>query len=465
MWIIPSNLPQSYLCAQDFLDLKEGLPEQSEKSELSLMWKSKPLLWRTLLAAWKRVWWMQHLCGRMLKHSRHSHFETKYTASLVDIRANPSASPATEKEPMIQDTFGRIYQESLKQLTLFGAYSKTSEDTSVWDMTRFTESFGNWVTLLRQESLQRQKLAHHMREKDFLSWPSPASSSAIQGENEYDGRRGQTLIGAARGQQWMSPKVSTGDYSYQGGDPNKITLNLSGQVKTNWPTPTTMDQMDPKTDKALMKEVTETRPGRTMFSNLRDAILHPSMKDWKPTTPIKDWPTPSANPDNRLPQPDWTWNGLYFTKPDGTKIQTDLNHSVKMVNWQTPRVSDVKDHNGMAIEKIEERMERTDGGASGLMEQLQRLQVMNNNTYPTPYALMEKKYKLKPGTQSSDRNLSAMAIRGELTDGPAGQESDNTTGKNREQLNPKWVALLMGTTLEKTFFVPMVTALWSKQQK
>lgn len=42
---------------------------------------------------------------------------------------------------------------------------------------------------------------------------------------------------------------------------------------------------------------------------------------------------------------------------------------------------------------------------------------------------------------------------------------NNTNGKNREKLNPAWVAQFMGTTLEKIFFVPLVTQSWSKQQK
>lgn len=40
-------------------------------------------------------------------------------------------------------------------------------------------------------------------------------------------------------------------------------------------------------------------------------------------------------------------------------------------------------------------------------------------------------------------------------------------GRNPELIggmNPAWVAQLMGTTLERTFFVPLVTQLWSKQQ-
>jgi len=48
--------------------------------------------------------------------------------------------------------------------------------------------------------------------------------------------------------------------------------------------------------------------------------------------------------------------------------------------------------------------------------------------------------------------------------GQADQGKNNTNGKKREQLNPAWVAQLMGTALKKTFFVPMVIALWSKPQ-
>jgi hypothetical protein len=51
----------------------------------------------------------------------------------------------------------------------------------------------------------------------------------------------------------------------------------------------------------------------------------------------------------------------------------------------------------------------------------------------------------------------------ELT-GQQDKESINTHGKNRAQLNPAWVAQLMGTTLERIFFVPLATQWLSKQQ-
>lgn len=52
------------------------------------------------------------------------------------------------------------------------------------------------------------------------------------------------------------------------------------------PTPTTMDNMAPKTDKAIIKEMTVTRPGRTQLSNLRGVLARqmmptPSTRDYK----------------------------------------------------------------------------------------------------------------------------------------------------------------------------------------
>jgi len=58
-----------------------------------------------------------------------------------------------------------------------------------------------------------------------------------------------------------------------------------------WATPNTLDGMAPKTEKALKKEATETRPGRSKLSNLRDQVIHGKAMP-------KLWPTPQAS-DNR----------------------------------------------------------------------------------------------------------------------------------------------------------------------
>src|SRR5699024_247205 len=90
-------------------------------------------------------------------------------------------------------------------------------------------------------------------------------------------------------------------------------------------------------------------------------------------------------------------------------------------NWATARVSDYKDTK-LSTTKLFERMEEPRG--VGISEQMQRLEI-----------------------------------------GQPDQDKLNTTGKKKEQLNPAWVAQLMGTTLKKIFFVPLVIQLLNKQQK
>ena len=303
MWILPKNHPLYSAYAPEYLGSKEDWKELSKNSDgsdrqLPLMWKSKPLYVRTWLLLWRRVFWIQHLSGRTLKPSIHNRFVKEYTSTLGVIRANHSALPESNQVRAIQDTFGRIYNSTLKQLDLFSDSSKMSEGTSNWDSMRFTEAFQIWVTQLSQEYSQRKRLVRHIKEKDF---------------------------------------------------------SFSQSEKTIWPTPT-------------------------------------------------------ANPDNRQQKEDWEWMGNYYKKPDGTKIQTDLNHSVR--RWATPTVQD-----------------------------------SDNLAGPSQFK----------------RNSHPLNTQIHSTDGQHDQESNSMNGNNREQLNPAWVAQLMGTTLERTFFVPMVIQSWSKQ--
>lgn len=51
-----------------------------------------------------------------------------------------------------------------------------------------------------------------------------------------------------------------------------------------WATPTTMDKLPPKSETALMREMTVARPGRSQPANLRDQV-----------SSSRNWPTPTAN--------------------------------------------------------------------------------------------------------------------------------------------------------------------------
>ena len=58
-----------------------------------------------------------------------------------------------------------------------------------------------------------------------------------------------------------------------------------------WPTPTAMDKIDPKTPKAIVKEMTQQRPGRTYLANLRDQVIWGRRFE---EAREKLWPTPTA---------------------------------------------------------------------------------------------------------------------------------------------------------------------------
>lgn len=223
MWILPNTLPLYSAFAPECLDSKEDLKQHAESligcnQKPQLMWKSKPLSFGTWLSKWNRVYWLQHLFTRTLKPSTENHFVTKYTASLGDIHANHSALLEKEKEQKTLDTFGRLYHELSKQLSLFSASLKTLPDTSHWDMAKFTEAYEIWVTQLRQESTQRRKLALHTKESDYSSsqlkknWPtatvSDIHSANLKSSQQKEGSMYSVTLAQAISMKWPTPRCS-----------------------------------------------------------------------------------------------------------------------------------------------------------------------------------------------------------------------------------------------------------------
>ena len=89
--------------------------------------------------------------------------------------------------------------------------------------------------------------------------------------------------------------------------PLMLERRINGNDCGLWATPTTMDSMAPKTEKALFKEATQTRPGRKNWSNLRDQVVQGK----------RMWPTPAARDwkDGKKP---------YSWKKDGTATQDTI---------------------------------------------------------------------------------------------------------------------------------------------
>lgn len=117
MWILPKNHSLYSVYAQDFYsDLTEDLKEHWEESpEPLLMWKSKLLSWPILLRAWKRVYWMRYLCGRILKPSLGPSFEEKWIGSLEDTHASRLAMQENGEGQKIPVTSGHILPKVSEQ--------------------------------------------------------------------------------------------------------------------------------------------------------------------------------------------------------------------------------------------------------------------------------------------------------------------------------------------------------------
>lgn len=177
MWILPNNHPLYSAFAQEYVASSEDLKEYFQHSESPLMWRSKPLSLKTFCQQWKRVWWMQHLFGRILKHSIRNLFEERLTELLVDIHASHSASLENKVEETTQGIYGRISVNAFVQLNLFGDGSKTLLITSISGFTRSGKSWKDWVIQLSKEYTLRRKSALLTLENDCSSsrWTTPAS--------------------------------------------------------------------------------------------------------------------------------------------------------------------------------------------------------------------------------------------------------------------------------------------------
>ena len=228
MWIIPKNLDVS-ACVRDTLESNWALSELSRICERSLMWRSKPSLARTWLQRLKRVNWMQHLSGRILRPLMADRFETEYTSSLAVIPASHFQSQDKDEEQTTPDTFGRILSESFRQLDLFGASLRTSQDTLQLDTPKFIEAYDLWVTRLRQDCLQRKKLAHLIRENDYLFWRTPETGDSV----------GRKFSVNSRGEPKLSAQAKIG------GLLDQDSPNTNGKSRGLWPTPNNSDQYNP----------------------------------------------------------------------------------------------------------------------------------------------------------------------------------------------------------------------------
>ncbi len=183
MWIIPKNLHTS-LYVQDMEGLTLDLSELSTMCEQSLMWRSKLFNVRTWSQRWKRVGWMQHLYGRILKPSRGQAFMEKWTSLVVASLVSPSQVQAKKIEMKTRATFGHTSSKefnsvdhplfSWKTLKELSAQNYKAINGMTQKELQFCSmclgSWRDWIIKQRQAYSQRLKLAHLTKEKECLYW-------------------------------------------------------------------------------------------------------------------------------------------------------------------------------------------------------------------------------------------------------------------------------------------------------
>src|ERR1035437_5183539 len=333
MWILPKNLKESFHAAQGFGESSEDLNGLASELSLSCTWKSKHSSAPTWLGRWKRVYWLPHPFGRILQPSMPNLLVDWGTESLEATLARRFQTQEKDKGRTIRDTFTLLFQGLLKVPNPSGAYLKMLKGISRSDLKKSQKIYEAWAILLRQECIQRKKLAHPIEE----------------------------------------------------------TASLFSQLNTiGWKTPGTQE-----CNGGTMKKLT----GNAKYK-LRDQV---------------NWPTPQAR-DSKNPDLETSAN---------FKLQTENGYTI--------------DLNSQVLQK----------------------HLMADTSWPTPKG-RDWKGASQRGVHQPGDALENMMQHLQATDGRQDQEKSNTTGKSLEQsqkqtLNAAWVAQLQGTTLEKTFFVHMVT--------
>lgn len=304
MWIIPKSIQHSFHSAQAYVESSEELNELSLTFEQFVAWRGSLSSSKTWLRRWNQVYWVRTLFGRMLPISQQTNFAEWWTSSQVVIHARENPWLVKDLEKMTQDGSGDILKGQLTLFSLPSASLKMSEDTSQKGYLRSSNRWKNWVTECIGEYSVRRKQAQAIREKEFLLWQS-------------------------------------------------------GKAELAWPTPNTMDVMAPKTQKALNKEITETRPGRTQLSNLRDVVVNPVdiMANW-PT------PTPTTAEANKIPNQANYGQIALSNHPSivGNPTREKLKKDVKQ--WPTPTTME-NEHNQEKFEARAKRLKERNNGKNG----------------------------------------------------------------------------------------------------
>ena len=235
----------------------------------------------------------------------------------------------------------------------------------------------------------------------------------------------------------------------------------------NWPTPTVMDSagFQGKPDKGR----TGPNSGRTLTGKVMDwptptagcltgAGNQGRQGGQNLQTAILDWPTPRNSPASMYAESQETFEN----RQTGHKGAVDsLARAAQM--WPTPTVCGNNNRAGIS-EKAGDGLATAaknwptpraeDSESAGAHRGVPDTLTSAVRNWPTP-TVQDSQNNAPPSQfQRNSLPLNAVVVSSAGT-GPQGLENPSTTGKNRAQLNPRWVCQLMGLPSDWCDFIPL----------
>ena len=146
--------------------------------------------------------------GLTLKVLTADHGEELLTSYLAAFRVKTYQSPDVAKVLRAKGAgSGRRWRASFAQFNQNGFLWKTPQLSLFEGSIQCLATWPQSGLMLRGECYQLATLALGTNAREFGLLPTVTSAAAIQGQTSYDGKRGQTLIGAVRGQRWRLPTI------------------------------------------------------------------------------------------------------------------------------------------------------------------------------------------------------------------------------------------------------------------
>jgi len=181
----------------------------------SVTWRGKPMPPRTWRRLCKPGSWMRHLSGLTLSPSTASHGVEQWISSLLDSRANPTASQASAKESRTPDGCGTTSRASSASASHTASSSRTSQGFSVLDSETSSETLPYWGSMRSGHVVPRPKPEPPTVVPASSCWPTPTAAtygSNIGGANGRVGKVRYSLYGLAN--RW--PTHTAGDSKASG---------------------------------------------------------------------------------------------------------------------------------------------------------------------------------------------------------------------------------------------------------